>query len=174
MPYPNEHSLRLQPPNKFDEFRRTNGGKLFNRIEVPKTISIIWGHVRGAAKGVFVPQALRFPTKDWTKAEAKKWIKDNELEGSFEPASKKEETMEEEVFRSLYQKLTQALSSKYPGFWVTEFSETTCLLRHQDVNEELYWLLNYHLNDNGEVEFVGEPRRVRQVVIYEPVVEAKR
>jgi len=46
-PYPNEHSARLLDPGKFDKFRRTKGGKLYNKIAVPATISIIWGHLEG-------------------------------------------------------------------------------------------------------------------------------
>lgn len=89
-PYPNEHSARLQDPGKFDPdtFRRTKGGKLSGKT-VPKTISIIWGKFKDktGADDPVIPQALRFPTDDWTVAEARKWLKDNEIKYiSFEPA----------------------------------------------------------------------------------------
>ena len=71
MPYPNEHSARLVDPDQFEESRRTNGGNLYNRVDVPVTIAIIWGR-KGDA---WMPQALRFPTKDWTADEAKAWLK---------------------------------------------------------------------------------------------------
>lgn len=90
-PYPNEHSPRLQDPDKFDKFRRTAGGKLFNRIEVPTTITIIWGHLKDGEPNDWAAQALRFPTKDWTVAEAKKWLKDNDVKYTdFEPAKEPE------------------------------------------------------------------------------------
>ncbi len=92
-PYPNEHSARLQSPDKFDSksFRRTNGGTLYGSKKVPSTISIIWGKLEGKAKPSDppIPQALRFPTKNWTTAKAKKWLADNEIKSiGFEAAKK--------------------------------------------------------------------------------------
>jgi hypothetical protein len=88
-PYPNEHAARLQDPAKFDEFRRKSDGKLFNKIDVPGTVDQIWGHLKDGATDDWATQALRFPTKDWTVAEAKKWLADNEVKFvGFEPASK--------------------------------------------------------------------------------------
>lgn len=88
-PYPNEHSARLQSPNKFDKFRRKADGKLYNKISIPSTIDQIWGHLKGKDDNSWATQALRFPIKNWTAAEAKKWLKDNDIKyTSFEPASK--------------------------------------------------------------------------------------
>lgn len=92
-PYPNEHSARLQDPDKFDpkSYRRTRGGILYGSKKVPSTISIIWGKLKGKAKPSDPPiaQALRFPTKDWTVTKAKKWLSDNNITFiSFEPATK--------------------------------------------------------------------------------------
>jgi HK97 family phage prohead protease len=94
MPYKNEHAARLRDPDDFDpdSFRRTKGGKLYNSIDVPKTIGIIWGKLKGKAEPEDppLPQALRFPTKDWTAGEARKWLKDNKIKYiSFEPAEEK-------------------------------------------------------------------------------------
>lgn len=90
-PYPNEHAARLISPDKFDEFRRTKGGKLYNKIDVPATISIIWGHLKGENTDSWAAQALRFPTKSWTEEEAKKWLADNEVKFiSFEKAGNEE------------------------------------------------------------------------------------
>lgn len=92
-PYPNEHSARLQDPNKFDKFRRTAGGKLYNKIDVPTSISIIWGHLRDGEPNDWAAQALRFPTKNWTAAEARKWLADNEVKYmDFEPAKEPEKS----------------------------------------------------------------------------------
>ena len=95
MPYPNEHSARLKDPKDFDpkSFRRTNGGTIYVKIKVPKTIAIIWAKLKGKSKpsDPIIPQALRFPTKSWTVQKAKKWLKDNNVKyKSFEPAKKKE------------------------------------------------------------------------------------
>lgn len=103
MPYPNEHAARLRSPEDFspDTFRRTSGGTIFGRVDVPKTIDIIWGKLKGAdsADDFPVPQALRFPVKNWTADEAKAWLKKNEVTYiSFEKASgaKEGEGMEED------------------------------------------------------------------------------
>jgi len=90
-PYPNEHAARLRDPGDFDPntFRRTAGGTIYGTKTVPATISIIWGKLKTANKPADnpIPQALRFPIKNWTAAEAKKWLKDNNINFiSFEPA----------------------------------------------------------------------------------------
>jgi len=95
MPYENEHSARLRNPKDFDpqSFRRTNGGTIYGTKKVPKTIAIIWAKLKGKSKPSDppIPQALRFPTKNWTVQKAKKWLKDNNIKyQSFEPAKKKE------------------------------------------------------------------------------------
>jgi len=91
-PFPNEHAARLKNPNNFakDTFRRKKDGKIYGSIEVPKTVAVIWGKLKGkAAPGDMpIPQSLRFLTSDWTVASAKKWLKDNKVKYTlFEPAS---------------------------------------------------------------------------------------
>jgi hypothetical protein len=88
MPYPNEHSARLQDPGKFDSFGRSKGGRLYGgALIVPVTISVVWGHPKGGPPAAAIPQALRFPTGDWTEEEARKWLKDHEVKYiSFEAA----------------------------------------------------------------------------------------
>lgn len=88
-PYPNEHSARLVDPAKFDDFRRTMGGTV-RGVKVPATIAVIWGHLIGEDDSTWAPQALRFPTKDWTAEAAKAWLKDKGIKFlSFEPAKEK-------------------------------------------------------------------------------------
>jgi len=91
MPFPNEHAARLQDPKKFDRFRRVAGGKIFGgKLEIPKTIGIIWGHIKDAPPSAWAVQTLRFPTKDWSVKDAEKWLKDNKIKPMlFEPAEKK-------------------------------------------------------------------------------------
>ncbi|MHC5059251.1 MAG: hypothetical protein ACYTKD_31745, partial [Planctomycetota bacterium] len=54
---------------------------------MPSSIDIVWFVLRREGKEVPVPQALRFPRSRWTEAAARKWIKDNQISGTFEPAS---------------------------------------------------------------------------------------
>jgi len=88
-PYPNEHSARLQSPDMAHiRVRRTKGGKV-QGVTVPASISIVWYVALKNGKEVPIPQALRFPTKDWTVTKAKKWLSDNDITSTkFEPATK--------------------------------------------------------------------------------------
>lgn len=89
MPFVNFHAARLKDPNLFDSFRTTKGGKIFNRVDIPATIEIIWGHLKGESEGTFIPQALRFDVSEWTVARSRKFLKDNDIKFiSFEPAEK--------------------------------------------------------------------------------------
>ena len=95
MPFPSEHSARLQDPGKFDpkSFRRTNGGTIFGRITVPKSVGIIWGKLKGssAPHQMPMPTSLRFNKSKWTVTQAKQWLKDNKILDNikeFEPAKK--------------------------------------------------------------------------------------
>jgi hypothetical protein len=96
MPYANEHSARLKDPDDFaaDSFRRKADGTIYGSIKVPATIDVIWGKLKehDDPSDQPIPQALRFPTKDWTADEAKAWLKENKVKYiDFEPAEKKEE-----------------------------------------------------------------------------------
>jgi len=92
-PYENEHSARIKSPNLFDAetFRRKADGTIYGKIKVPAAAAVIWGKLKEHNKPADnpIPQAIRFPTKDWTVVKAKKWLKDNNVEYErFEPASK--------------------------------------------------------------------------------------
>jgi len=92
-PYPSEHSARLRDPKDFDpeSYKRKNGGTIYGKIKVPKTIAIIWAKLKGKSKPKDppIPQSLRFPIKNWTVEKAKKWLKNNNIKPlKFEPASK--------------------------------------------------------------------------------------
>jgi len=86
MPYPNEHSARLRNPDECDKFRRVNGGTIYGKVKVPASVSIVWGHVKGAGSQAWQPQALRFPKSEWTASAARKWLADNDIKHTFEPA----------------------------------------------------------------------------------------
>lgn len=92
-PFPNEHSARLKEPGQFDDktFRRTPDGAIYGSKKVPATAAVIWGKLKGAAKPSDnpIPQSIRFPTDNWTVAQAKAWLKDNNVKYiRFEAASK--------------------------------------------------------------------------------------
>lgn len=95
MPYPNEHACRIQSPARFDSKRgwsRVNGGSIYGgKIKIPKSVSVIRGKIKGKSLPDDPPivQALRFPTRSWTVAKAKKFVKDNKIKCiKFEPARK--------------------------------------------------------------------------------------
>lgn len=92
-PYENEHSARIKNPNLFDAetFRRKADGTIYGKIKVPATAAVIWGKLKehNEPGDNPIPQAMRFPTKNWTVPQAKKWLKDNNVKyEKFEPASK--------------------------------------------------------------------------------------
>ena len=101
-PFPNEHSARIKSPGLFDPdtFKRTTDGTIYGSKKVPATIAVIWGKLKDSADpdDKPIPQALRFPVKNWTAAEAKKWLKDNEISYmKFEPATKSLEGVLERI-----------------------------------------------------------------------------
>jgi len=83
MPETTEHSAVLRDSKDFDPktFRRKNGGTIYGRIKVPKTIGILWAKLKGKAKpsNMPIPQSLLFPIRIWTVAKAKKWLKTNKV-----------------------------------------------------------------------------------------------
>lgn len=94
-PYPNEHSARLKNPDLFDRetFRRKNDGTIYGSKKIPESIAVLWGKLKEHNKPEDnpIPQALRFPTKNWTVNQAKEWLKNNNISYiKFEPATGKE------------------------------------------------------------------------------------
>lgn len=57
---------------------------------MPQTADVIWGQLKSQSGKEAAPQAIRFPIKDWTAAQARKWLKDNKVKYiQFEPAAPK-------------------------------------------------------------------------------------
>ena len=85
MPLPNEHSARVRNPGAFQEgsFRRiTLGGK-------GSGVSAIIGKLKGQT--TTTTQTYRFDKTKFTAAEAKAWLKKNDIKTiEFEPAKKGE------------------------------------------------------------------------------------
>jgi len=89
MPYPNEHSARLQSPDKFDRFRSSKSAKVHG-VRLPNGTRAIWGHLKGRGPDDWAVQAIRFNVDKWTAAEAKAWLKENDIKYiKFEAATRK-------------------------------------------------------------------------------------
>jgi len=197
MPYPNEHSLRLKDPSGFDSFGTTHGGKLFGgALIAPATIDVIWGHPKGGPKGAAIPQALRFPIKNWTEAEAKKWIKDNAehgAKGAVEPATKskgerlihnigvlkalkdKSQVAKlKEEFISLSQALQSAIGESFGDYYLADYSPSEVVVGSKwkenmpQADRDALYLVGYKLTSVG-VTFDGELVQCRRVISYERV-----
>jgi len=79
MPYPNEHSARMNEPGKYDTFARKN---------IAPGLDIILGIKDGKSE----TQAYRFNKDKFTAEEARKWLDDHkEKPLSFEPAASPDE-----------------------------------------------------------------------------------
>lgn len=110
MPFQTEHSARLREPGEFAEnpawndgrpgkFRRTSGGKLYAQIDLPQTVSVVWGKLpgRAAKEDPPAPQSLRFAVEEWTADEARAWLKENKIQFvRFEAATAGDDEEEEE------------------------------------------------------------------------------
>lgn len=101
-PYPNEHSARIKSSALFnaDTFRRKKDGTIYGKIKVPGTAAVIWAKLKEHDEPTDnpIPQAIRFPVSDWTVAQAKTWLKDNNVKHEkFEPAEKSLEGVLQEV-----------------------------------------------------------------------------
>lgn len=124
-PYSNEHSARIKSPALFnpDTFKRKKDGTIYGSIKVPITAAVIWGKLKehDAPADNPIPQAMRFPVEDWTVAQAKAWLKDNNVKyENFEPAEKSLEgvlqniidlNVENEISAETSQFISQAIES---------------------------------------------------------------
>jgi hypothetical protein len=79
MPYPNWHAARVRDPSQFEK-------DSFRTKAIAAGVTIIMGRLKG--ESTMTTQTYRFDKDDFTVAEAKKWLKDNDVKYiSFEPAS---------------------------------------------------------------------------------------
>lgn len=79
-PYPSEHAARMMDPGSFekDSFRRKN---------LAPGVTLILGKKSHGVSGSMVVQAYRFDASKFTADEAKKWLKDHNIDPMmFEPA----------------------------------------------------------------------------------------
>ena len=85
MPYPNEHACRIRDPGDFQpkSFRRIQSGEKGGKgPRDGKRLSIIIGKLKG--KSETTTQAFRYPSDEWTEAQARSHCK--EQDGRFEAA----------------------------------------------------------------------------------------
>lgn len=81
MPYPNEHAARVKDPGSFQE-------DSFRRKEITPGITLILGKLKGET--TMTTQAYRFDKSKFTADEAKKWLKDHDVDYiGFEAAVEK-------------------------------------------------------------------------------------
>jgi len=85
MPYPNFHAARVRPPSDFEP-------DSFRFVKLPKSkdgkggVLMLVGRLKNQT--TTTAQTYRFPRELYTVAEAKQWLKDNDVKYiSFEPAS---------------------------------------------------------------------------------------
>jgi hypothetical protein len=77
MPYLTEHAVRLEPPSKYERFRREND-------KFGEGIDAIWGITED---GKVELQALRFDAKRYSVEDVRKWLKEHGYEdATIEPA----------------------------------------------------------------------------------------
>jgi hypothetical protein len=90
MPYLTEHAVRLEPPSKYERFRREND-------KFGEGIDVIWGIT---ADGKVELQALRFDAKRYSIEDVRKWLKEHGYEdATIEPAKDEFSTEEDAVER---------------------------------------------------------------------------
>lgn len=83
MPYPTEHAARIKDPSLFID-------NSFRRKVIDKGIVVIIGRLSDGDDSMII-QAYRFDKEYFTVVQAKKWLKNHDIEYiSFEPASESE------------------------------------------------------------------------------------
>jgi hypothetical protein len=73
-----QHVADLRWPDAFDPatFQGTDGGRIFGRVDVPDSVRIVWGKLKGQARpsALPTPQALLFSAAHWTAEAAWQWL----------------------------------------------------------------------------------------------------
>lgn len=100
-PFPNEHAARIATPNLFESISEL---KL-----LPNGIRILGGPLKTDPQEAGKPQSYRFPKDKFTPAEARTWLKDNDIKFIlFEPASTPQTNYE--LYENLMPKYIQNVS----------------------------------------------------------------
>lgn len=97
-PYENEHSCRLESPDKYKKFARNNCSQKSDG----KCIDVIYGILASNKSEI---QALHYPIKSWTEEAAKAHCKSRK--GTFEAAKKEEKDWN--TFKGMFTELTNEI-----------------------------------------------------------------
>ena len=169
-PYPNEHAARVRDPGDFQ-------ANSFKSVALPKSkggkggVRMVIGRLKGQT--TTTAQTYRFPADLYTAAEAKAWLKDNEVKYiSFEQATGAKEAQEagDESHEELRKKLSLALrdrmglGSASEGPWVRDVYDDYLIY---DFGAKTYQL-DYTEDANGNIT-IGDATEVVARTVYEPV-----
>ena len=172
-PYPNEHAARVRDPGDFQ-------ANSFKSVALPKSkggkggVRMVIGRLKGQT--TTTAQTYRFPADLYTAAEAKAWLKDNEVKYiSFEQATGAKEMQEagDESHEELRKKLSLALrdrmglGSASEGPWVRDVYDDYLIY---DFGAKTYQL-DYTEDANGNIT-IGDATEVVARTVYEPVAES--
>ena len=139
-PYPQEHSCRLNPPDKYDKFARKNCAVKSDG----KCIDFIYGVKEGKSE----LQAMRYNKDIWTESEARNHC--NSKDGKFEPAGEKiikQEDDEKAREKVINDKIWYYFKAR-TEVWERKFKP---ILRDEFTNQERETIRN--LRDHGWKEY---------------------
>jgi hypothetical protein len=86
--------------------------------------------------------------------------------------------MFEQMFMSLQSRMYDAVRATYKDqYYLSDWSEDSVLLRPSEkaspgmavADNEIYYQVDYSIDDNGDIIFEGEPMKVRRITTYVPV-----
>ncbi len=124
MPYENEHSCRLNSPEKYDKFRRKNCAIKHDG----KCIDVIYGIKNNESE----IQAMRYNKTVWTEDEARAHCKNHD--GQFEPAKKEDKKMGDKKIE-----LRTAIAPHHTGVVDNEWDGPTMVARLKSDEDASYY-----------------------------------
>lgn len=128
-PFENEHSARINNPNKYVRFRRENNA-------FGNGIDVIWGILEDGTAEV---QAIRFDANVFTASEAREWLREHDYDYiSFEEATGEEKLMN--ITKNKNDKINAFYPVKSSGF-VEQVKEVDLTKRTvKFIGNTYYWL----------------------------------
>jgi len=151
-PYPNEHSCRLEDPNKYKKFSRVNCDQKHDG----KCIDVIYGI---KSEGGSEIQALRFPKENWTADEARKVC--SARGGTFEAAKEEKKKSSDDIQMQtrdittrIYQLRADTLDEKTRSIEAVIATENPVLVmdwNRWQVIEEVLLMNGCRMPENGQI-----------------------
>lgn len=145
-PFPNEHAARIKTPNLFV--------RILQLQKLPNGIRILGGPLKTDPQGSGKPQSYRFPKDKFTPAEARTWLKDQDIKFIlFEPATAPQSKFE--FYDDLIPKYIKNINTEVADIFIfddigeggidgQEFANEIKLLNDFGVK-----LINVHINSSG-------------------------